>query len=61
MENATGSGLRRNVYADVRGPTKVQNHGVGNRLEIAGDAASFGRANPGIDPLPSARFFVGTP
>jgi hypothetical protein len=61
MEDVTGSGLRRNVYADVVGPTKVENRGVGNRLELVGDPASFGRFNRGIDPPPDARFFVAMP
>jgi len=61
MEGASGSGERRNVYADVVGPAKPGNRGAGNRLEFTGDAASFSRSNRGIDPPPDAQFFVGTP
>jgi len=59
MEDVTGSGPRRNDYANVSGPAPLANQGVGNRLEIAGDAASFARSNRSIDPLPGAPFFVG--
>jgi hypothetical protein len=61
MEGISGSGERRNVYADVVGPAKLENQGVGNRLEFTGDAASFSRSNGGIDPQPEARFFVAAP
>lgn len=61
MEDVSGSGERRNVYADVVGPAKLENQGVGNRLEFSGDATSFGRSNGGIEPLPDAQFFVGAP
>jgi hypothetical protein len=61
MEDVSGSGERRNVYADVVGPTRLENQGVGNRLEVTGDATSFVRSNGGIDPPPNVQFFVGTP
>jgi hypothetical protein len=61
MAHVLGSGERRNVYADVAGPAKPENQGVGNRLEFSGDGASFGRSNRGIDPSPEPRFFVGFP
>ena len=61
MEDVSGSGERRNVYADVVGPTRLENQGVGNRLEVTGDATSFDRSNGGIDPPPNAQFFVGAP
>jgi hypothetical protein len=61
MEDVSGSGERRNVYADVVGPTRPENQGVGNRLEVTGDPTSCGRSNGGINPLPEAQFFVGAP
>ncbi len=61
MEDVSGSGERRNVYADVVGPAKPENWGAGNQLVFTGDAASFRRSNRGLDPPPDARFFVGTP
>jgi hypothetical protein len=61
MQDVSGSGQRRNVYANVVGPTRFENQGVGNRLEVTGDATSFVRSNGGIDPPPNAQFFVEVP
>lgn len=36
MTGVTGSGSRRNVFADVVGPVQPANFGTGNRLEIVG-------------------------
>ncbi len=61
MQDVSGSGQRRNVYANVVGPKGFENQGVGNRLEVTGDATSFVRSNGSIDPPPNAQFFVDTP
>lgn len=57
MEGVSGSGVRRNVYGHVAGPTRTGNQGTGNRLEIDGDASSFESSNPDLDPPPAAGFF----
>ena len=36
MSGVTGSGPRRNVFADVVGPSQPANFGTDNRLEIVG-------------------------
>jgi hypothetical protein len=60
MSGVTGSGQRRNVFADVVGPQQPANRGTGNRLEIAGEVATFRQANPAIEPPPDPRYFVGS-
>lgn len=57
MEGVSGSGVRRNVYGHVAGPTRTGNQGTGNRLEIDGDPSSFESSNPDLDPPPAAGFF----
>jgi hypothetical protein len=59
MSGVTGSGQRRNVFADVVGPQQPANRGTGNRLEIAGEVATFRQANPAIEPPPDPKYFVG--
>ena len=48
VQKTTGSGPRRNVYA---------NGATGNRLVFVGTLDAFTRSNPEIDPAPSAEFF----
>lgn len=55
---ATGSGLRTNRYADSSIPL-TGNPGVGNRLEIVGNAQAFDQINQNIIPPPPAEFFTG--
>ena len=59
MSGVTGSGLRRNVFADVVGPVQSANFGTGNRLEIEGTRSVLVQANRSVDPVPDERFFLG--
>lgn len=59
MSGVTGSGPRRNVFADVVGPVKPANFGTGNQLQVFGEAETFRRSNPSIEPPPDAQHFVG--
>ena len=55
---ATGSGARANRYAHSS-TAPVGNPGIGNRLEIVGNAHAFDRINENIIPAPPAEFFTG--
>jgi protein kinase-like protein len=60
LSGVTGSGTRANRYANADAgygllPRSLQ--GKGNRLEVAGDPATFSRMNRSIDPAPAAEFF----
>jgi hypothetical protein len=59
MSGVTGSGARRNVFADVVGPVQPANFGTGNRLQVAGDAETFRQSNRAIEPPPGPGQFVG--
>lgn len=59
MSGVTGSGPRRNVFADVVGPVQPANFGAGNRLQVVGEPEAFRQSNPSIEPLPKAQHFVG--
>lgn len=61
IRDSSGSGPRRNAYANVSGPVKPGNHGTGNRLEIEGRREAFVESNRDLDPAPAAEFFVGEP
>jgi hypothetical protein len=61
MAGVTGSGPRRNVFADVVGPLEPAHFGTGNQLQVVGDAKSFGQANRAIEPPPGPQRFVGGP
>jgi len=61
MAGVTGSGPRRNVFADVVGPLEPAHFGTGNQLRVVGDAESFGQANRAIEPPPGPQRFVGGP
>ena len=54
---ATGSGPRLNRYAHSSTPS-MGNLGVGNRLEIAGNANAFDQTNNDFVPPPPAEFFT---
>jgi hypothetical protein len=41
------------------GPVQPANSGTGNQLQVAGEAETFRRSNPSIEPSPDARHFVG--
>jgi hypothetical protein len=62
LRGVTGSGTRSNKYAHAAtfaaGELSAELQGIGNRLEIAGDARAFTRNNRGIDPAPGAAFFT---
>jgi hypothetical protein len=58
FDHATGSGLRANRYADSSIPL-TGNPGVGNRLEIVGNANAFEQTNQNFLPPPPAEFFTG--
>ena len=58
FDHATGSGLRANRYADSSIPL-TGNPGVGNRLEIVGNANAFDQINQNFLPPPSPEFFTG--
>ena len=59
MSGVTGSGERRNVFADVVGPQQPANRGADNRLEIEGTRSVFVQANQSVDPVPDERLFLG--
>jgi hypothetical protein len=63
FRGVTGSGPRSNLYGDVLGQTGPLSPapGMGNRLEIVGNAQAFARANAAIDPAPGAEFFQRGP
>lgn len=58
LNQTTGSGARANRYAHSTIPA-MGNPGIGNRLEIVGNANAFDQNNKDILPLPSAEFFKG--
>lgn len=55
---ATGSGTRANRYADSSIPA-TGNPGIGNRLEVVGNANAFDQTNQNFVPPPPAQFFTG--
>jgi hypothetical protein len=57
VRQATGSGPRVNLYANSSAPTPGA-LGVGNRLEIVGNASAFDRTNNDFVPPPPAEFFT---
>jgi hypothetical protein len=61
MAGVTGSGPRRNVFADVVGPLERANFGMGNQLQVVGEAGSFRQSNQAIEPPPRPQQFVGGP
>lgn len=58
IRQATGSGNRANRYAHSSIPP-TGNPGIGNRLEIVGNAHAFDRTNENFVPPPPAEFFTG--
>jgi hypothetical protein len=58
LVQATGSGARANRYAHSSIPL-TGSPGIGNRLEIVGNANAFDRTNQNIVPPPPAEFFTG--
>jgi len=58
LDRATGSGARANQYAHSATPP-TGSPGIGNRLEIVGNANSFDQTNQNILPPPPAEFFTG--
>jgi hypothetical protein len=58
MHQATGSGARANRYAHSQSPA-TGNPGIGNRLEIVGNANAFDQTNQNFVPPPPAEFFTG--
>jgi hypothetical protein len=58
LVQATGSGARANRYGHSQTPP-TGNPGVGNRLEIVGNADAFDRTNANFVPPPPAEFFTG--
>jgi hypothetical protein len=59
MSGVTGSGQRRNVFADVVGPLEPANFGTGNQLQVVGGSETFRRSNQSIEPPPGPQHFVG--
>ena len=59
MAGVTGSGPRRNVFADVVGPVQPANFGTGNRLQVVGGPDAFRQSNSSIEPQPGTHHFVG--
>jgi hypothetical protein len=57
MAGVTGSGPRRNLYADEFGSSGPQNLGTANVLEFVGAFEAFVHRNTSIDPAPGAEFF----
>jgi hypothetical protein len=55
---ATGSGARANRYAHSSTPP-TGNPGIGNRLEIVGNANAFDQINQNFVPPPPPEFFTG--
>ena len=58
IHQATGSGARANRYAHSSIPA-TGNPGIGNRLEIVGNANAFDQTNQNFVPPPPAEFFTG--
>jgi hypothetical protein len=58
LNQATGSGARANQYAHSS-TASMGNPGVGNQLEIVGNANSFDQTNQNFFPPPPAEFFTG--
>ena len=57
IQGSSGSGLRRNVYANAWLSGDADTAGR-NRLEIAGSRAEFLDSNTGFDPAPDVGYFV---
>jgi hypothetical protein len=58
LVQATGSGARANRYAHSSIPL-TGSPGIGNRLEIVGNANAFDQTNQNFVPPPPAEFFTG--
>jgi hypothetical protein len=58
IDQATGSGARANRYVHSSTPP-MGNPGIGNRLEIVGNAHAFDQTNQNFFPPPPAEFFTG--
>jgi hypothetical protein len=58
LRQATGSGARANQYAHNLTPP-MGSPGIGNRLEIVGNANAFDQTNQNFVPPPPAEFFTG--
>jgi hypothetical protein len=58
LRQATGSGARANQYAHSATPP-MGSPGIGNRLEIVGNANAFDQTNENFVPPPPAEFFTG--
>jgi hypothetical protein len=58
LYQATGSGARANRYAHTSTPP-MGSPGIGNRLEIVGNANAFDQTNQNFVPPPPAEFFTG--
>ena len=58
IHQATGSGVRANRYVHSAIPA-AGNPGIGNRLEIVGNANAFDQTNQNFVPPPPAEFFRG--
>ena len=56
LRNVRGS-AGTSVFAVATGPSRAENLGVGNRLQVAGDQAEFMRFNPAYRPVPDAAYF----
>jgi hypothetical protein len=57
IQGSSGSGLRRNVYANAWLSGDADTAGR-NRLEVAGSRAAFLKSNTGFDPAPGAGYFA---
>ena len=60
LRNVRGS-AGTSVFAVATGPSRAENLGIGNRLQIAGDQAEFVRFNPAYRPVPDAAYFEHPP
>jgi hypothetical protein len=58
LVQATGSGDRANRYADSSFPL-IGSPGIGNQLEVVGNANAFDQTNSNFAPPPPAEFFTG--
>jgi len=58
IDQATGSGVRANRYTHSVFPA-MGSPGIGNRLEIVGNANAFDQTNQNFLPPPPAEFFIG--
>jgi hypothetical protein len=58
LNQATGGGARANLYAHSSTPP-MGSPGIGNRLEIVGNAHAFDQTNQNFVPPPPAEFFTG--